>query len=105
MIMKNPLFIFEGVSSVNDVLSHTKVHSEPVALEEDRVDFLETLLSRFNDYETNPLSGGNNKEKQKWITDNKLHTSMSVGDAVSFDFDDGSKELWAVQPNGWKKIQ
>jgi hypothetical protein len=85
---------------------HTEVFREPVVLERNDTavrSHLESLFTRFNSDE-NPLSGGVNPEKQRWITEKQLHTSMSVGDAVRIEWADGSRDVWAVRGMGWEKI-
>jgi GH43 family beta-xylosidase len=58
-------------------------------------EFLESMFSLFNSDE-NPLS---NPDKQKEIIDNECHTSMSVGDLISF-----KDKLFVVGTMGFLEI-
>ena len=60
---------------------------------------LDDIFSLFNS-EDNPLS---NPERQSFIRDNQLHTSMSVGDIIECKSED-STEWFSVAGRGFKKI-
>lgn len=103
-----PMMLLTGVQTSADMKHHVEVFSEPFTLKDGSEagvrSFLEKQFARFNDYNTNPVSGENDAEKQRFIVEKQSHTSMSVGDVVRLDLADGSKQLWSVQGRGWKKI-
>lgn len=66
----------------------------------DRRDLLEQIFRLFNSDDSNPLSS---EDCQKTIAENKLHTSMSVGDVVEITCD-GITEIWVCKSVGWKRI-
>lgn len=55
------------------------------------------IYARLNDDTLNPLIID---EKQEFIRENKLHTSMSIGDIISYD----GKDFWIVRDIGFEKI-
>jgi hypothetical protein len=104
-ILQNPLFMLYGAKTLNDLKAHTEVYSGDVAGEHaTREEWLEQLFRSFNDYDTNPMSAKNDPQKQEWLKQHQLHTSMSVGDAVRIELADGTKETWAVKGRGWEKL-
>ncbi len=89
--------------------THKEVYITKEEIPEDRIQLLESYFSKFNSYETNPISYQNDKNKQKFISENKLHTSMSVGDVIEIiipnnTVDDFNVETWVCSGIGWKKV-
>ena len=84
-------------------ITHREVYSRKMDVQEYlmKYKFLSGLFRTFNDDENNPLTSENN---QRYIINNQLHTSMSVGDVVSVHTAN-VKEYWVCKPMGWEQIQ
>ena len=94
------LILFGKVDKTKINQTHVKVYDESdVEIPNDRHELLEHLFKKFND-PNNPLS---NVESQEFIKQNRLHTSMSVGDIVEINVL-GKVEIWSCGGFGWQKI-
>lgn len=78
--------------------THLMVHSEQIEVL-DKDEFLSQQFSRFNG-EDNPLSTTDN---QDYIRANSLHTSMRVGDVISYTFQ-GKPCMSVCKPYGWEEL-
>ena len=83
--------------------THREVYQTKEEVPEDRVPFLEEYFHKFNVYEENPLSHENSPDKQQFIKENQLHTSMSVGDVIEIHNGE-TLETWVCEGVGWNKI-
>lgn len=89
--------MLNGVQSQAD-LDHIEVVREHLLVEDSLEATLDALFGRLNS-DVNPLM-----HKRYFISEHKLHTSMSVGDVVRVEGLVTGPEMWAVQGFGWKKI-
>jgi len=97
------IMLFGKVKLSKLCVTHMIVHEETInkILNEDNIeDFLDNQFARFNDHQLNPLG---NLDKQKFVKENKLHTSMSVGDVISFNHG-VINEFWVCRGIGWEKL-
>ena len=67
--------------------NYVKVYEETIKSvnDDDILDKLEDIFAKFNNDDLNPLSGSVNSERQQFITQNRLHTSISVGDIIKYN--------------------
>jgi hypothetical protein len=117
--VQNPTISMFGISRKEDLIHYTLVDSfqestDTFDSEKKTLEFLENVFSRYNNPDTNPLS---TPEKQEFLRNNRLFTSMSVGGVVWIGDDpkeldprdmysglpDGS-EHWAVKGIGFEQI-
>lgn len=82
--------------SITEVKKEDYAEMPPLSKRNQKLSFDE-IFSLFNDPIKNPLSM---PEKQECIIDNKLHTSMSVGDIIEVN---GVPNI--CMPEGWKEIK
>jgi hypothetical protein len=84
-------------------ITHREVYSRKMDVQEYlmKYKFLSGMFRTFNDDESNPLTS---EKSQRYISNNQLHTSMSVGDVVCIQTTN-SKEYWACKPMGWEQVQ
>jgi hypothetical protein len=94
-MMKKIIYIIKNDFSCIDLNKLENTHKLVWSGEKDNKFDLNSYFELFNS-EKNPLSS---IEKQKYIRDNKLHTSMSVGDIININ-----NEYWICCGIGWKKL-
>lgn len=63
-------------------------------------EYLDSVYSKFNSNDKNPLSIFNSPTRQKIIKELQTHTSMSIGDIVEVD-----GTMYVVNQFGFKKIE